>query len=155
MEKIIEIDLITKNSLISRYNEKKVSHELLQYIINEAISTKKDEKIKIKINKKQDINQNSTKFIKDGLKEEFAKSVEARNRNDIRQLVFLFLGVLFIFLSTLIPESEISKEVLIIIGWVPIWKMIEIELFPDIYGRRKRRIIKKLLNSEFIERSID
>ena len=33
--------------------------------------------------------------------------------------------------------------------------MIEVELFPDVYGRRERRIIKKLLNSEIIENNME
>ena len=33
--------------------------------------------------------------------------------------------------------------------------MIEVELFPDVEGIIKRRAIRKLLNSEIIEKSIE
>ena len=44
------------------------------------------------------------------------------------------------------------REIILITGWVPIWKMIEVEILPDVAARRKRRVINKILRSEFIER---
>lgn len=44
------------------------------------------------------------------------------------------------------------KEILLISGWVPIWEMVKIELFPDVQGRIKRKYIKKLLKSDIIEK---
>ncbi|MGN1302507.1 MAG: hypothetical protein ACI4VO_02495, partial [Clostridia bacterium] len=35
-------------------------------------------------------------------------------------------------------------------GWVPIWETIDIELFSDLEGRRKKIILKRLLESEII-----
>lgn len=49
-------------------------------------------------------------------------------------------------------EDVIWKEVLLIGGWVPIWETIDIELFSDLEGRRKRIILKRLLESEIIEK---
>lgn len=63
-------------------------------------------------------------MIKEGLKEEYNKSLKNRHDNNVEQLFFLFLGILFIFLSTLIKEETIWKELLLISGWVPILEMI-------------------------------
>lgn len=52
MEKIIEIDLHDKYDLVEKYNENKISNELIKYIIKEAIPIRKNEKIKIVINVK-------------------------------------------------------------------------------------------------------
>ena len=155
MEKTIEINIKNKNDLIDKYNEKKLSDELLEYIIKQAILIKKDEKIRIVINKKCDINIDCLKLIKETLKEEYKRSLEERNANNIKQFVFLILGSVFIFLSTLIQNRGLWREILLIIGWVPIWKMIELEIFPDAYGRKERKIIKKLLNSEIIEKTLE
>lgn len=152
MEKIIEINLTNQHNLVEKYNESKVSNGLIEYIIKQASYIKKGTKIKIIINKKCNINKDCIKLITEGLKEEYSRSVETRDRNNIKQLIFLILGMIFIFLSTFITSKEFWKEILIITGWFPIWKMIEIELFPDAYGRIKRRAIKKLLNSEIIEK---
>ena len=155
MEKVIEIDLNNKYNLVDKYNEKKVSNEMIEHIIKEAAFVKKNEEIKIVINKKCYIHRNSIKLIKEGLIEEYNKSLEETHRNNIKQIIFLFLGVTFIFLSTLIEEGIIWKEVLLISGWVPIWEMIEVALFPDVNGRKKRKIIRNLLTSEIIEKTIE
>ena len=65
------------------------------------------------------------------------------------------MGIFFLTLSTLVDSESIWYELMIIGGWVPIWEMIEVELFPDVEERRKRKVIKKLLKSEIIERTLD
>ena len=75
--------------------------------------------------------------------EEYDKSIEDRNRNNVKQLIFLFLGMLFIFIATSIESRGMWREIILITGWVPIWEMVKIELFSDVYGRRKRNIIKR------------
>ena len=152
MEQIIEIDLTNRHNLIDKYNEKKVSHGLIEYIIKQAEETNLYNDTKIIINKKCHIEEDCIKLIKEGLQEEYNRSLKKRDDNNIKQLVFLGLGILFIYLSTLIKNGDVWKEIILITGWVPIWKMIEVEILPDVAGRRKRKIIKKLLNSEFIEK---
>ena len=114
----------------------------------------KKEKIKIIINKKCMLEQDCTKMIREGLKEEYNKTLEQRRSNNIKQMWLLILGVALLFLSTLITEDGIWKEILLISGWVPIWEMIEVELFPDVDARIERRIIRRLLKSEIVEKNI-
>lgn len=151
MEKNIEINIINKYDFLEKYNEKKVSEKLIKYIIKQSMLIKKDETIKIIINKKCVIEQDCKKMIKEGLQEEINKSLDAYRRNNIKQIWLFILGITLLFLSSLIREDLIWNEMLIIIAWVPIWKVVEVELFPDMEGRRKRKKIKKLLNSEIIE----
>ena len=151
MEQIIEIDLTNKHNLIDKYNEKKVAHGMIEYIIRQAEETNLYNDTKIIINKKCNIDENCIKLIKEGLQEEYNRSLRKRDDNNIKQLIFFVLGLLFIYLSTLIKTDVVWKEIILITGWVPIWKMIEVEILPDVAGRRKRKIIKKILNSEFIE----
>lgn len=152
MEDLIEITINDKYDLIDKYNEKKLSNNLLKYIIKQTIFTKKNKKIKIIINKNIDINKNSVEMIKEGLKKEYNKSLEERNRNNLKQLILLMLGMIFIFIATRIENRGMWREIILITGWVPIWEMVKIELFSDVYGRRKRKIIKKLLTSEIVEK---
>jgi len=62
------------------------------------------------------------------------------------------MGSILIYLSFKIKNVQVWREILLISGWVPIWEMVKIELFPDVEGRIKRRIINKLLKSEIVER---
>jgi len=152
MNELIEINIYDKYDLIDKYDEKMLSHDLLHYIIRRTLLLPKNINIKIIINKKKDIVENSVKIIKEGLKEEYNKSLEERKRNNIKQIIFLLLGMVFIFIATRIDRRGMWREIILITGWVPIWEMVRIELFADVFGRRKRRIIKRLLVSEIIEK---
>ena len=152
MKKDIEIYIVDKDDFLEKYNEEKVSGALIEYIINQTKLIRKKERIRLVINKKCELDYNCVKMIKDGLKDEYNKSIRTRDDNNIRQLFFFILGIIFIFLSILIKEESIWKEILLITGWVPIWEMIEVELFPDVEGRKRRNIIRKLLNSDMVEK---
>ena len=154
MEEII-VDIKKENHLINKYNKKKVSHELIEYIMKQAKLVKWNKDIKLVINKNSNIKQDSINLIKNGLEEEFTRSIERKDKNNIKQFFYFILGTIIIFISTLIPEIGPWKEVVLITGWVLIWEMIEVELFPDAYGRRNRRVIRKLLKSEMIENEVE
>ena len=144
MEKIIEIDLHDKYDLVEKYNENKISNELIKYIIKEAIPIRKNEKIKIVINVKcNNINRDCKEFLKEGLIEEYNKSIQEHKITDI---------IIFLFLSSNINNEVIWKEILLITGWVPIWEVIDLELFSSTKGKGKIKIINKLLNSEIIQK---
>lgn len=153
MEKIIEIDLHDKYDLVEKYNENKISNELIKYIIKEAIPIRKNEKIKIVINVKcNTINRDCKEFLKEGLIEEYNKSIQEHKITDIKQICLLILGIIFLFLSSNINNEVIWKEILLITGWVPIWEVIDLELFSNTKGKGKIKIINKLLNSEIIQK---
>lgn len=154
MEKNIEIDIVNKSNLLEKYNKNKASRSLIEYIIKEARILDKNEKIKIVINKNNTIEEDCKKLIVDGLKDEYKRSEEKYHANNIKQIYLLILGVILLFISTRIRADVIWKEILLIGGWVPIWEMVKIELFPDIEGRIKRRVIKKILESEIIVKNI-
>ncbi len=150
MEKIIEIDITDKYDLVEKYNEKQVSNELIEYIINEAMYYNKKEVIKIEINKKFQASRSCKNLIIDGLKREYDESLRKHRRIDIRQYIFLIWGIVTLFLSTQF-ENEMVKELLLIATWVPIWEMIDLEIFSDHDERKRRKVLKKLLKSEIIE----
>lgn len=151
MERIITIDLTEKYDMVEKYNEEKASSEMLKYVIGQALLVEKDEKLRVIINNQTELKERSIDILKAGLRDEYKKSVKERRNNNIKQIIFFLLGVLFIFFSTLIKEKTIWKEILLISGWVPIWEMVEMELFPDMEGRQKRKTIKRLLRAEMIE----
>ena len=150
MENYIEINLVDKCDFIQKYNEKKVNIDVIEYILEQAMLIGKKENIKIVINKKFEVEQDCAKMIKEGLTDEYYKSLKNHHIRDAKQVGFLILGIIFIFLSTLIEKQMLLKELLLITGWVPIWELVKIELISDMEGRKRRIIIKKLLNDEII-----
>lgn len=148
MEKIIEIDLLELDDLLERYNRKKVSLSLIEYIIKQTPNFKKNDNLKIIINTKiKDID--CVSLIKEVLKEEYNNNLKKHFYNDIIQIIYLIIGVAIIFIYTLLKQS-IAKELVLISGWVFIWSVVELELFSDSESRKRRIILNKLLLSEFV-----
>ena len=151
--KVIKVDLDRKFDLLRTYNDNKVDLDLIEYLIYQIGLFKDTEKVNIVLNKRCELDVNVIKLIKEGLKEEHKKSLNVRDQNNLKQLWLLLMGVVFIFLSTKIEDS-LWKEVLVILGWVPIWEMMEVELFPDAAERKRRKAIKRLLKCEIVERTM-
>ena len=150
MEELLEIDLIEEDDLLERYNRKKVSKKLLEYIIDTSLHFNPKSKIKIIINNKLDYSQKCSPLIFEGLKNEYNISYKNQIKTNIIQFIYFIVGCLILFLSTLVT-SEVLREVILIGGWVFIWAMVELEIFTDLNEKKKRKIIKKLLCSEYIE----
>ena len=137
--KIIRVDLDRKSDFLRTYNDKKVDLDLIEYLIDQILLYKSAEKVKIILNKRCEIDVNAIKLVKEGLKEEYKKSLNIRDQNNLKQLWLLTMGILLLFLSTKVQDNTLWKEVLIILGWVPIWEMMEVELFPDAAERKRRK----------------
>ena len=151
MDKIMEININDKDDIFDKYNDKNISKEFIEYIINKTKQIELNKNIKFICIKKCDIEKNIVELIRKELEEEYKISLKERNKNNIKQIIFLLMGIIFIILSTNIEDKSIWKEISLITGWVHIWEMIELEMFSDMDGRIKRKTIKRILNSEMIE----
>lgn len=151
MDKIIEININDKDDIFDKYNDKNISKEFIEYIINKTKQIELNKNIKFICIKKCDIEKNIVELIRKELEKEYKISLKERNKNNIKQIIFLLMGIIFIILSTNIEDKSIWKEISLITGWVHIWEMIELEMFSDMDGRIKRKTIKRILNSEMIE----
>lgn len=148
MKKIIIVDIQNEADLIEKYNINVAKHSLINYLLKRAYFTYSEE-LEIIIHNKCNTKIDIKEKIVEGLKLEYELTIKKHNRNNILQLFLFFLGVFLLFLSTLIHEELVWKEILLISGWVPIWEMINIELFDESKGRKTKKIIEKLLNSNF------
>lgn len=149
MEKIIRIDIQKEEDLIEKYDDSIINHNLIEYILKKSNDISKNDTIKFDIKNKCNTKIHIKERIIEGLKLEYNHTVKEHHRNNLIQLILLLLGITFLFLSTLISNEFIWKEVLLIGGWVPIWEMIDIELFNEFKGRRTKKIIEKLITSKF------
>lgn len=151
MKKTIKIDIMTNDDLYESYNKEKVSHELINYIIESSEHLRKKDEIEIIINNHTSSKDKCIFLIENGLKEEIEKSKERHTRTNIIQVVYFIFGIFALTISTQIP-IEIFRELTIICGWVLMWTIIELEMFDDVAERKKRQLLRKLLKSKFIER---
>ncbi|MBQ8234229.1 MAG: hypothetical protein IJZ36_01435 [Bacilli bacterium] len=141
----ITIDISSIDDVYEKYNKNEVSKELINYIIEKCYNEKN---IKIVINNKLDIK--ITPLIYKGLENEYNRIYLKYKKNNIIQIIYLILGIIILGISSIISENVIS-EVILVTGWVFIWSVVELEIFTDTTGRKKRKIIKKILKSEIIE----
>ena len=74
-------------------------------------------------------------------------------KNLFIQLVYLLIGILALIISVVIKDT-IFKEIVLIGGWVLIWYMVEIGIFSNRDLRRKRRLLKRLLNGQIIPHKV-
>ena len=149
MERVIKVDLNCREDLTEKYNNNIVSSELISYIVGQAILFSKKENFRIIINNNCNLENDYISLIKEGLDIKYRKSLKKHHINNIKEVFLFIIGILFLFISNLIGDS-IFTELFLIVGWVPIWEAIELELFSDNEERRKRFILKKLLSSKFV-----
>ena len=150
LEKILEIDVDNVDDLFECYNKKKISRELIKYMINYMPKLKRNDTLKVVINNKIKGNVRCGELIKQALDEACIHNDSRFYDTTLKQIWFLILGVIFLLISYVI-DVEILKEIIIIGAWVLLWDVVEMEIVDDINNRKKRRILKKILSSEFVE----
>ena len=141
--KEINIYIKNKEDFFLKYDNSKISKELINYLIESTILNTKN---KIIMHSSLDIDYK--KYIIEGLEEELEHNLENKKRTNHLQILLIFLGMFFLCLSVIFKDFEIWHEVILIGGWVPIWEAIDIELFRDSKERKKRYILNNLLKSE-------
>ena len=152
MKRIIEVDLFSEEDIFEKYNKHLAKKELIDYIINEADPFDKKENIVINFNNMTKVKKEDyLPVIKNSLLSEFNKCSREIDHNNLKQFVYLLIGVFLLFISTIFGKSFIFEEIFLIGGWVLIWETIEIEIFADTLVKKRKAILKKLINSELIQ----
>lgn len=138
--KSILVNIRKEQDLYDTYSNR-VSNELIQYLVEEA-KTKDD--IEIIINTELRI-ENIDSLIKEGL-ERYYKSTKLIDRfYDNKQIILFIIGMLFLIFST-VTKPEVIKELILIMGWVAVWEVLDIVINVDSKQKFNRKIIKKLIN---------
>lgn len=148
--KQIEVYINSNNELFETYNKKIISKNLIDYLLNQTIGIKRNEDISLIMYVTEET-KGCSSLIQKRLEEEYRKNLRIHSVINIKQITFLLLGLILLFISTLIKDTEIFHEVILIGGWVPIWEAVELELLTDTKEKRKRRRLKKLMKAKIEE----
>lgn len=148
MEKIIEFEINNKNDFYDKYNSKKVSKELVNYLVENTPRFSNNDQIKVlyKNNTKDELD--IERMIKEELNQCYKNNLHRHHRNDYTQAIYLIIGLAGILLSTIINNS-LLEEIAMIGGTVFIMALIEMEIYTEVKEKRRRKIIDKLLKSKF------
>jgi len=138
--KSIVVNIRREKDLYEKYSNE-VSSELIKYLVNEA---KVKDDVEVIVNTKLDI-KNIDTLIKEGL-EDSIKDIKKIDRfYDSKQVILFIVGMIFLIFSTL-TKPEIIKELILIVGWVAVWEVMDIAINIDSKQKYNKKIIKKLIN---------
>ena len=140
MERVVNIDINDKHDLYETYNDNYLNKNLLDYLIRYSSSFNKKDQIVIIIDNNATWKRNFESIMKQSLQHERERlKLQYRDMN-IKQLIWLITGSLIIMISTFLPPSAM-QEILLVLGSVPIWEAVSIELFNSILKESKRVVI--------------
>jgi len=138
--KSIVVNIRRERDLYEKYSNN-VSSELIKYLIDEA---KVKDDVEIIVNTKLDIN-NIDKLIKAGLQESIMNLRSIDRFYDSKQVILFIVGIIFLIISTL-TKPEIIKELILIIGWIAVWEVLDIAINIDSKQKYNKKIVNKLIN---------
>ena len=138
--KSIIVNIRREKDLYEKYSNE-VSSELIKYLIDEA---KVKDDVEIIVNTKLDI-KNIDKLIKSGLEDSIKDIKKIDKFYDNKQVILFIVGMLFLIFST-ITKPEIIKELILIIGWVAVWEVMDIAINIDSKQKYNKKIVNKLIN---------
>lgn len=150
MEKILELDLDSKEELFETYNGKKVSHELIQYMIDTMPTIKKGDTLKVIIHNRIKGHLQAAELIKKEIDAACDRNDSRFRNTNVKQVSFLLIGVLALLVASFI-NSGLLYEIIIIGAWVLLWDVVEMEIDDVVNNRKRKRKLKKILESEFEE----
>ena len=152
MKKIIEADILDINDFFEKYNKDLVSHDLINYILDNSRDLLDNDEVEIVLNKAIDLKLES--ILRNSLKTKYQEEIKEHYYNNKMQVVYFLIGVLMLIISRILNDRALIEELFLIGGWVLIWQTVEIEFFRDTLNHKKRKILKKLINSKITEKNI-
>ncbi len=149
MEKVIKLDIAKEEDLVEKYDNDKLNYELLNYLLKQAqfIPAKASVKIEIDVHFKTKLD--IVNLLETEINDEFLNTYKEHYKNNLIQLFLFLLGITFLVISIRIKDS-LWSELFLIGGWVPLWEMIELELFNDFRGKKKKTILNKLVKAQIV-----
>lgn len=152
MEKIIEADILNLDDFFEKYNKDLVSKDLINYILENLRDVSNKAEIKIILNKK--IKYNLADILRNSFINEYQQMGKEHFYDNKMQIIYFALGIIMLVISIILKDKALLEELFLIGGWVLIWETVEIEFFGDAINRRKRKLLKRLINSQIIEKEI-
>lgn len=138
--KSIVVNIRREKDLYEKYSNE-VSNELIKYLVNEA---KVKDDVEVIVNTKLDV-KNIDTLIKEGLEDSIKDIRNVDRFYDSKQVILFIVGMIFLIISTL-TKPEIIKELILIVGWIAVWEVLDIAINIDSKQKYNKKIIKKLIN---------
>lgn len=148
MEKIINVDISNRVALYEIYNDNFINKNLLNYLIDNASACNKKDRIRIIIDNNAREKVDFEMLIKNTLKHQLNKEILENKSTNIKELKYTIVGVLALILYFFVSDEFVLNELILIMGWVLICEVLDIEFFKDLDNKKRRKTIKLLMKAE-------
>lgn len=153
MKNKIIIHLKTKEDYKNKYNEKILSYDLSNYILEEIKNINSNEKIEFIISSSFSMSDNEKNELVDMIRNNFGTNISeilklSQKENTANILIFI-TGIFFLILYSLLKINFVS-EFILILGWVFIGETICNVLYHGIEKRLKIKRRKQIINAKIV-----
>ena len=151
MNHIINIELNKKEDYINKFNNKRISLDLDNYILNEAKTVKLTDKITIEIDSKFKLTEEEQKdlisMIKLSYKEDLDELLMYEKKIMSKAIILMLIGVIILLAYYLSNNLFFVSEFILIIGWLMIWEAADGLIFSRTENRVKQTRRRQLIHS--------
>lgn len=155
---VINLTIQNKDDFYDKFNTYRLSKELGDYIYNNSLQFSLKDSLVIRVITTFQLEKKEREVIVDMIREYFGLSIrETLNYykfNRVKKLILFVLGILLIFGAhfTQLLNNFIFSEVLLIIGWVAIWEVVENILLVETKKRFRLKYLQKLVKTKILFR---
>lgn len=148
MKSIINITLNSKSDYLSKYNDKRISRELNDYILEECKSINLDNNLEIHVKTNFEMSDIEKNDLVDMIRENYG--IDIREIEMLSKRLFIFncisviLGIIFLAIYFFSEGIPVISEFILIIGWLLIWEAASNMVFQNIKNRTKIKRRRKL-----------
>lgn len=148
MKDIIEITLKHREDYINKFNKKRISKELNDYIIEECRGIDLKNNIELHINTNFKMNEEEKNNLVDMIRENYGLDIrdieELLKKLYIVNVIMIFLGILLLVIWFVILSIPILSEFVLIVGWLLIWEGLNNIMYQSVKNMIKIKRRKKL-----------
>lgn len=151
MNHIINIELNKKEDYINKFNNKRISQDLNNYILEEVKTVELNNKITIEIDPKFQMTEEEQKelvsMIKLSYKDDLEEFLIYEKKIITKALILLAIGIIILVAYYLLNNAFFFGEFILIIGWLMIWEATDGLIFSRTENRVKQTRRNQLIHS--------
>ena len=153
MEKIIKIHLTERTDYINKYNQRILSYNLSNYILEELKGTSTKEKIKFNISSDFEMSDlektNLVDMIRNNFGADISEIINLSRQHRLTNILILLISIILIIIYSLI-NTEIIAQYTLILGWVLMEQTIIFFLYKGTDYNHKISRRKQIVNAKII-----
>lgn len=151
MNHIINIELNKKEDYINKFNNKRISQDLNNYILEEVKTVELNNKITIEIDPKFKMTEEEQKelvsMIKLSYKDDLEELLIYEKKIITKALILVAIGIIILVAYYLLNNVFFFGEFILIIGWLMIWEAADGLIFSRTENRVKQTRRNQLIHS--------